>query len=325
MDPICHTLFGSALAHAGLKRRTVLGTATLVIGANLPDIDMLAYLDGPAAALGFRRGWTHGVLALTAGPLILTGLILLWDRAMRHRRGGIDPPAVRPKQVLLLAFISILSHPVLDTLNTYGVRWLMPFSGRWFYGDTLFIADPWVWLVLAAGIGLTVRQERVRRHGAKPTNPARLALALCTGYILVMAASNLAGRRFVAAELAAPFDGLMLAPEPLNPLFRTVIARSQGQYLRGRLDWLSGGSLRMLDAVPIRPPETLPDLLRETLGTPPARAFLSWARFPLIETDDSPGRSAIHLVDLRYAAPGDRHRFGVVSVAASGSGRAARQ
>ena len=37
----------------------------------------------------------------------------------------------------------------MDVLNSYGVRLLMPFSGRWFYGDALYIVDPW--LYLAAG------------------------------------------------------------------------------------------------------------------------------------------------------------------------------
>jgi inner membrane protein len=28
------------------------------------------------------------------------------------------------------------------------MRWLMPLDGTWFYGDVLFILDPWIWLVL---------------------------------------------------------------------------------------------------------------------------------------------------------------------------------
>jgi len=43
-------------------------------------------------------------------------------------------------------------------MNTYGIRLLMPFDERWFYGDTLFIIDPWIWLVLAAGV-LLARQR----------------------------------------------------------------------------------------------------------------------------------------------------------------------
>ena len=113
---------------------------------------MLAYLDGPAADLSFRRGWTHGIPALLVLPFVLTGAMLLLDRAVRRARHAVLPSGVRPSQVLLLAAISILTHPILDTLNTYGVRWLMPVRGDWFYGDTLFIVDPWLWLILALGV-----------------------------------------------------------------------------------------------------------------------------------------------------------------------------
>ena len=46
----------------------------------------------------------------------------------------------------------MLGQPLLDWLNTYGVRFLMPFDGTWFYGEALFIIDPGVWLLA----GLTV-------------------------------------------------------------------------------------------------------------------------------------------------------------------------
>ena len=62
MDNICHTLVGAALAEAGLKRRTALGSATLMIAANFPDIDVIAVPLGHS--LGFRRGITHGIPAL---------------------------------------------------------------------------------------------------------------------------------------------------------------------------------------------------------------------------------------------------------------------
>ncbi len=46
MDNLTHSLVGLALAESGLRRRTALATATLVIGANVPDIDALIYLVG---------------------------------------------------------------------------------------------------------------------------------------------------------------------------------------------------------------------------------------------------------------------------------------
>jgi inner membrane protein len=63
MDPLAHTLFGATLAEAGLKKKTALAAGTLIIGANLPDIDAIAMLWGNDHALYFRRGWTHGILS----------------------------------------------------------------------------------------------------------------------------------------------------------------------------------------------------------------------------------------------------------------------
>ena len=74
MDNLAHTLAGASLAQAGLKRYTPLATTTLVIGANLPDVDALATFWGGDFSLLFRRGWTHGVLAMLVWPLALTAL-----------------------------------------------------------------------------------------------------------------------------------------------------------------------------------------------------------------------------------------------------------
>ena len=93
MDPICHTLVGAGLARSGLSRRTGFGALTLLVGANLPDVDVLSYLDGPLAELQFRRGWTHGILALAVWPLLLTGAIILLDRLMRRLRRASRSPA----------------------------------------------------------------------------------------------------------------------------------------------------------------------------------------------------------------------------------------
>jgi inner membrane protein len=147
MDPIAHTFTGAALAGAGLRRVTPLATATLILAANAPDVDIVVQFAGMYASLAHRRGWTHGVLALAIWPFVLTAIMLAWDRWRRRRR---DPQAapVRPLPILGLAALGVATHPALDWLNTYGMRWLMPFDGRWFYGDAVFIVDPWIWLAL---------------------------------------------------------------------------------------------------------------------------------------------------------------------------------
>jgi inner membrane protein len=161
VDPVTHSLTGAALSRCGLHRVTPLATATLVVAANAPDIDIAAAALGSYASLALRRGITHGPLAVLLLPFAVTGAILLYDRLRRRRRPDAAP--VRPLPTLGLAFLGVLSHPALDWLNTYGVRLLMPFSERWFYGDSLFIIDPWVWLALAAPlVGIYAGSRRGR-------------------------------------------------------------------------------------------------------------------------------------------------------------------
>ena len=287
----------------------------MLIGANLPDVDVLAYLWGPGADLAFRRGWTHGVLALGLWPFVLAGAMLLLHRTLRRRRR--EPPSSQadPKQLLLLSCLSIWSHPVLDTLNTYGVRWLMPFSGRWFYGDTLFIVDPWVWLTL----GLGVAASRLRAS----TRPARAALWLTFAYAAAMAASAVAARQITQEEMAAisgePVRRLLVSPAPVNPFRRQVVAELEKVYRTGEFRWLSDphvdrASVRVYPKGPREYPA-----VRSAASTTQGRRFLGWARFPAFRVERGPeGRVTVHIVDLRYAdRPGVR--FGAVSIPVSGA------
>jgi len=155
MDPLTHTLLGATAATTQPARSTPLAAAALILGANAPDVDAFLYFVGDAdGALAFRRGWTHGLPAMLVWPLALAALLLIWRRLR---------PGPRPRLARLLAFccLGVWSHPCLDWLNTYGMRWLMPFDGTWSYGDAVFIADPWLWLLLGGGLLLALRPRIV--------------------------------------------------------------------------------------------------------------------------------------------------------------------
>jgi inner membrane protein len=279
-----------------------LATATLLIGANLPDLDSFAYAWGDTTALAFRRGWTHGLLAMAVLPAALAGAMIAYDRLVRRRRRSGAEPA-RFGALLLLAAVSILSHPLLDFLNTYGVRFLMPFSGRWFYGDALFIVDPWVWIALAAGIFVS---RRLRRRGRpRPGAPSVAALVLAGLYAAAMIASGLAGRRVVeeaARRSGLDAERLMVSPVQVNPFRRLVLLDLGDRYLYGRLE------LRSPPAVALGGPEVqkqtdLP-FSRAAARTREGRKFLSWSRFPAYAEEKSEGRTRVRIYDARYPGPG---------------------
>jgi inner membrane protein len=147
MDPIAHSLVGAALARSGLEKRSPYAAIALVIGANLPDVDGVTYFVGGDLGLYFRRGWTHGLPAIAIWPFVLAGALFLLGRG-RARFGTL----------VWLSLLAVATHPALDWLNNYGMRWLMPLDGRWFYGDALFIIDPWIWLSLGGAVFLATSQ-----------------------------------------------------------------------------------------------------------------------------------------------------------------------
>jgi inner membrane protein len=313
IDPVCHTLAGAALSRSGLGKRTALGTTALILGANLPDLDVLAYFAGPQADLEWRRGWTHGILALALLPLVLTGSLLLIHRARRRLRIGTTG-VLAPKQLLLLSFAAILSHPILDTLNTYGVRWLMPWSGTWFYGDTLFIIDPWVWVALAVGL----YASRTGNRPAGNPGPVRLALVAVVLYTSAMALSGWAARTITIQEVARskgkPVVRAMAGPAPIDPLVRRIVVEQESEYGVGTFRWLSRPHVepRHLRTFPRGRPSH--PAFQAAVGTAPARRFLTWARFPTFRVEQvSAGKYLVHMVDLRYAdSPDDS--FGALTV-----------
>jgi inner membrane protein len=294
MDNLCHTLVGAALGEAGLRKKTPLAMATLLIGANLPDVDAGSYAWGRTTALGFRRGWTHGVLAMAVLPVVLAGAALAWDRLVRRRRSPAAEPAL-PVWLLVLAALSVWTHPLLDFLNTYGVRWLMPFSDRWYYGDTLFIVDPWIWLMLGSGVWLTRHRARRGRPGALA--PARLGLAATAAYVALMGAGTLAGRRMAAGMLPGAVR-FMVAPVPVLPVVRHVVADLGDRYehstvmlfprpgVTGAMEAVGTGRAR---------PEAL-----TAARTPEGRVFLRWARFPVFRVEREGPAAVVAIGDERY-------------------------
>ena len=300
VDNLAHSLAGLALGEAGLKRRTALGSATLLIGANLPDVDAFYYLFGSSVgALEFRRGWTHGVLALVVLPFVLTAIMLAWDRYVRRRSGTRAAAAKQPvdaRWILVLAVVGVASHPLLDLLNTYGVRLLMPFSGRWFYGDALFIIDVWLWLALLAGI---VVSRRLR--SARPARAALLALAV---YVGAMAASSQLGRRAVEAQAGGPRAArTMVGPVPLTPVRREVVRDLGDRYEIGALRWGLAPEYRAFEEVPVG--RGLPGV-SAAAATREGRAFLTWSRFPQFTSEPLGDSLRVRISDARYAGRGGR-------------------
>jgi inner membrane protein len=287
MDNVCHTLVGAAMAHAGLKRLTPYATGTLMLAANIPDVDVLVFATGESP-VSFRRGWTHGVIGQALLPIGLTLVVMAWAR---WRRPHGPPP--RTGWLLALSYLALYSHLFLDFLNNYGVRLLAPVEWRWFYGDAVFILDPWLWLVLGVGVWLARRRQS--------TQPAGLALGAATGYVLVMLAAAAVARQAVILEFRAArgYDpsALMVGPMPVLPFSRQVIIDAGDHYETGVYRFRSP-RLRM-DSERIPKNDQLPEVAAAR-GTRPVHDFLVWSRFPFWQVRRNGGVTEVTVRDARF-------------------------
>src|SRR5262245_33319614 len=289
MDNLCHTLVGAALGEAGLKRRTRFGNVTLMIASNLPDIDVLVFATG-TPAVAFRRGWTHGILADVLLPPLLTAVMLF---VASRRPATSREPAIRPMQLLMLSYIGVILHVSMDLLNTYGVRLLMPFSQHWFYGDVLFIIDPWLWLALGAGVGLSVRR--------RAPNWSRASLAVATAYVLMMLIAARAARaeiidRWQQVE-GQPPRALMVGPIPVTPLQRQIIIDAGDRYETGMFTWRPR-NIRF-DPEDVLKNDSDPRIAVAATA-PSIRAFLIWSRFPFWTLEPVEGGTRVTVGDMRF-------------------------
>jgi inner membrane protein len=276
-----------------------------MISANIPDLDVLVFATG-TPPVSFRRGITHGVVAQLLLPIALTGIFMVVAR-VRPPRDGEEGPPLKPAWLLLLSFAGVYSHVFLDFLNNYGVRLLTPFSWRWFYGDSVFIIDPWLWLMLGVGIWLT-RRRQVR-------TPVRGALIFATAYIVLMLVSARTARGVVERvwhdmRRASPV-ALMVGPVPITPFTREVIVDAGDHYETGTFSWWSRrregyvGQAPTLTMSPERTPKNddKPEvaIAREA---PNVRAFLVWSRFPYWTLTPEGQSVRVSVFDMRFAGGG---------------------
>jgi len=184
MDNLTHTLAGLLLGKAVLayrprtlpeaprRTRVVLVTAS-ALAQNLPDFDFL-YAGITPGKLGYllhHRGHTHTIpIGLALALVAYAGARALLARA--------NPTPFDRRALVGLTLLGPLLHLAMDFSNNYGVHPFWPFDNRWFYGDAVFIVEPWLWV--AAFPALIASSRRIAR------TLLVVAFALCIGLAFVV-------------------------------------------------------------------------------------------------------------------------------------------
>ena len=313
MEPITHFLFGAAMGRAGLNRKTALATATLTLAAEAADLDVISRFRGSAFGLNHHRGFTHSFLGVPLVAAAVVGFIyLIWRLRGRKTRD----PNLPPRWGLLFAYACLagVSHIVLDFTNNYGVRPFWPFSERWYSWDIVFIVEPVILLVLILGLILPGLFSLINEEiGARRKGPQG-RLAACVALLGVFACWGVRDyehRRAVAALESRVYNGVdpirvSAYPYWVNPFRWHGVIETPAFFATANVDSLAPdvdpeGRMQVL----YKPEETPVTLAakRTYLG----QVYLSWAQYPVTETEQLESGRAAYVVrfrDLRYSYPG---------------------
>lgn len=221
MDSLTHIAVGAAIGTAVLGRKV--GPRAALWGAlcsTLPDLDVLVAHGDPLRDFTLHRAHSHSLFWLTAAAPAVA-----WLLARLERRGG-----AHFHEWLVLAWLAMIAHPLLDAFTVYGTQLLLPFSDYPVSVGSIFIVDPLYTLPLIVGTSVALRLRARDPTRAGRWNAAGLvASTLYLGWT-VAAQSHIEGvvNRAVASSTLA--DGrVLVTPTPFNSLlWRAVVMNSDG-------------------------------------------------------------------------------------------------
>jgi inner membrane protein len=160
MDNLTHSLVGLVAAKAGLEKVSPGATVLCLLAANVPDADIVALSGGRWNYLQHHRGITHSILGTIVLSLTLPLIFYLGDRLFARIRER--QPSIKLKGLIIASLLVTATHPLMDWTNNYGVRPFLPWSSQWFYGDFIFVIDPFLWMILGGACFLLTSKSKLQ-------------------------------------------------------------------------------------------------------------------------------------------------------------------
>lgn len=271
--------------------------------------------DSSATYLKYHRGITHSLLGVTVLGILLAAAVYYLGRRARAKKTG---PPVDARWLLVCSLLATTSHLLLDFTNAYGVRPFLPFSGRWYAWDIMFIIDPLLLVLLALGLATPALFRLVSEEvGArKPTYQRGAIFALCC-LVLLWGIRDFAHRRALSlldshTYLRENPRRIGAFPTPINPFQWTGVVETDSVFhvltANALEDDVDATRTRVFRKSEATPP------LEAALKTRAAAIFLDFARFPWDSVEETEDGYDVTLRDLRFISSAISRRAFVVDV-----------
>ena len=225
MDSITQITLGAAVGEAVLGRQ--IGNKAMIWGGLaglIPDLDVIpSQFMNAVDRVDFHRGITHSLIfALVLAPL------LAWIARKLHPyyRG------VSQLRWMLLFFLGLLTHALLDCFTTWGTQLFWPLDYRVAF-QSVFVIDPLYSIPLLAGV---VGAAFQRIGSVKRLRWNQVGLIISCGYLLL----TLINKQYIEQQFQASLDQQNIAyqdittrPTPFNNLLWSANAETADAFYTG--------------------------------------------------------------------------------------------
>lgn len=164
MDSLTQIVLGAACGEIALGKK--IGNKALLFGAiggTIPDLDVFigGWLYGNEIdAMAFHRGFMHSILFAILGSFLFGWITFtLYDKGKREGTTTL-------KNWIWLFFLSIFTHPLLDSFTPYGTQLFLPFSDYRVAFNNISVVDPLYTLpfLLCLIVAMFYNRKRARRR-----------------------------------------------------------------------------------------------------------------------------------------------------------------
>jgi len=258
MDIVTHGITGVLVARALPSGDGRSMMAAGLVGAAAPDVDIVARLWDPMAAITVHRTATHSFLGGGVVALVVAGLVWGFSRENFLRLFGVT-------------YLGLLSHIGLDLLTSFGTAILWPLTDRRFALAQHYIIDP---IFSTIALAFLIASFRLREKRAAFT---KIGLAGILLYVFVTAAhQKLVVSRWqgiIASQGIRPIRSAVLPLFP-GPFHWLAVSETENAFYQQDF-WLYESP-----SEPVRLFSKTKEDLKEVEGLREVQLFLNFARFP---------------------------------------------
>jgi membrane-bound metal-dependent hydrolase YbcI (DUF457 family) len=333
VEPITHGLASLALARAAQKRLPRLGTSIVLIAGLAPDLDFATYLAGPGPFMRLHRTALHSLAGSAVLGFVIAAVFCAIDKNARAAPGKLkSSQPLRYAPALAACALGLGGHLLLDLASGIGMQFFWPFHARWYAWDLAANLDPWILILLIAGLLLPQlfrlvseeigdRRKRVRgRTGAIVTLSILCAYLGARAYVHGEAVDLLLSREYHGRE---PLSAGAF-PSSSTPFEWSGVVATDTTIEEIEVPLYPGEEFdpdRSLTH--FKPDDSL--ALETAQGTVDAERFLNYARFPIAIVRRIEDDYLVELHDVRFAEGDSSLDNIIVRVNLNSSSRVTRQ